>query len=139
MANNYRQFAFVLKLKNEKAAKWFEETLTKAGSEEDEDGCTKTDFDWSIGREGGFSVFFKDNGESGNVDQIADFVEEYLKKFEISGHFRMTWADFCDKHRPGEFGGGLAVITAKGQSWLSENNWVTETLGKENLEGLNED
>jgi len=143
MANNYRQFSFALQLKNVKEAIWCQKRLKKLSETEDEEGCgTKTDFDWTVYRPTATDpkinphVWFKDNGESGNVEQIADFVEEYLKKFDKQGYFAMTWADFCDKHRLGEFGGGLALVKADGQHWFQEHQWIdelTKTLTSRNV------
>jgi len=141
MANNYRQFSFALKLNNKKEATWCQKRLQKLSETEDEEGGgTKTDFSWEVYQPNPTSeshVWFKDNGESGNVEQIADFVEEYLKKFEPKGYLVMTWADFCDKHRLGEFGGGVAVVTAGYQHWFQEHQWVsklTKSLVRKNVE-----
>lgn len=134
MANNYRQFAFCLKLRNKEEADWFVKTLKEASEKEDEDGETCTDFDWDVGIEENFNVYFRDNGEFGNVEQIADFVEKYLKHFEVPGHFRISWADTCSKHRIDEFGGGFAVVTAEGTHWFNETEWLSEKISSINLE-----
>jgi hypothetical protein len=149
MANNYRQFSFALKLANKKEAVWFQKLLEKASDTEDpESGGTMADFDWTVyghvkPPEGthqelqGPHVWFRDNGEYGNVDHIADLVQMYLKKFSPQGYFTMSWADTCSKHRLGEFGGGFAVVTAKEQHWMDENSLETKhakTLTRRNLD-----
>jgi hypothetical protein len=138
MANNYRHFSFALKLANKKEAVWFQKLLEKAQkTEEPESGGTMTDFDWTVyghvaPQEGTHQelswpyVWFRDNGEYGNVDQVADLVQMYLKKFCPKGYFTMSWADTCSKHRVGEFGGGFCVVTAKEQSWFNENDFLTK-------------
>ena len=135
MANNYRQFSFALKLANKKEAVWFQKLLEKASKREDpESGGTMADFDWTVyghvkpaeGAPQETYVWFRDNGESGNIDHIADLVQIYLKKFCPKGYFTMSWADICSKHRIDEFGGGFCVVTAKKQHWLNEHEFTTK-------------
>jgi len=142
VANNYRHFSFALKLANKKEAVWFQKRLEKAAKtpEEDEWG-SMADFDWIVYPVNAEDknlphVWFRDNGEYGNVEQVANYVQEYLKKFCHKGYFTMSWADTCSKHRLGEFGGGFVVVTAKEQHWMNESAWVTKhTKG---LESRNE-
>jgi hypothetical protein len=132
MANNYRQFSFALKLANKKEAAWCQKTLKKLSETDDgEGGETTTDYDWSVypTKEEPKAlphIWFRDNGEYGNVEQIANFVEKYLKKFQPNGYFTMTWSDTCSKHRIGEFGGGLAVVKARETHWFQDHQWIDE-------------
>lgn len=140
MANNYRQFSFSLKLNDTKESKWFQTQLQRASKKEDSDGIPLTCFDWTVypnesSKESDPHVWFRDNGESGDVEQIAGFVEKYLKKFKPNGYFEMTWADTCSKQRIGEFGGGIAVVTAETTHWFNDHQWVTRLT--ENLERRN--
>ena len=138
MANSYRQFSFALKLKDKTEASWFRKLLSKAARTEDlESGGTLHDFEATVvvpnhsKDETIPHVWFQDNGEYGNVEQIATIVETYLKKFRPRGYFIMTWADTCSKHRLGEFGGGTAVVTSKKTHWFSESEFVKQvTKGK---------
>lgn len=136
MANNYRSFSFALKLNNKTEAKWFQKLLEKAQKTETKDGGFGTDFDWTVFGldvpKGMLAtqelqrphVWFRDGGEYGNVEQIADFVGKYLKKFFPKGYFLMEWADTCSKHRLGEFGGGVCVVTATEQYWFNSKQWA---------------
>lgn len=138
MSNNYRQFSFALKLGSAKEASWFRTRLLKAMSAEDSDGGSGHDFDATVENKESDSrhVWFRDNGEYGNVEQIADIVQEYLKKFDKKGYFTMSWADTCSKHRLGEFGGGFCVVTAKAQHWFNEHEFLTKRT--KGLESRNE-
>lgn len=142
MSNNYRQFSLSLKLANKKEAVWFQKLLEKAQKTEEPDGCgTMTDFDWSVyptkeEPKTNPHVWFRDNGEYGNVEQVADLVQMYLKKFCPKGYFTMSWADVCSKHRINEFGGGFCVVTAKEQHWFNENEFITKNT--KGLESRNE-
>ena len=70
------------------------------------------DFTYVIHNEQGpVGVWFYDGGGS-DLNQIASFVQSYLKKFCPETTFAIQWADTCDKPRAGEFGGGVVYITA---------------------------
>jgi len=136
MADNYRQFSFSLKLNNKKEVAWFQKILSKAQETDDEWG-TCADFDWSTDSAEPLHIWFRDNGGSGNVEQIAKFVEKYFKKFQPNGYFVVTWADTCSKQRTDEFGGGIAVVKATGTAWFQEGPWVrkqTKGLEQRNTE-----
>lgn len=147
MANNYRQFSFALKLNNKKEAVWCQKRLKKLSETEGEDGYgSMTDFEWTVyghlkAGEGPRAelpipyIWFHDNGESGDVDQIAIFVGEYLSKFSPKGFLLMTWADICSKPRLDEFGGGFAVVTAEKTHWFDEHKWAEKLT--EGLESRN--
>lgn len=128
MSNNYRNFSFALKLNDEPEVSWFRSRLIMAMNEEDNDGNPGHDFDATVYPEGDNKdkyVWFRDNGEGGNLEQIADIVQEYLKQFNKKGYLVITWADYCDKHRLDEFGGGVALVTAKKTHWFNESKWIT--------------
>jgi hypothetical protein len=51
--------------------------------------------------------------EGGNVNHVGHLVRKYLEKFHPDRVWTLTWAETCDKMRPGEFSGGFMVVTAK--------------------------
>lgn len=57
------------------------------------------------------SAFFYTE-ESGNIDHVAIVVQGFIRKFCPKGVWSMEWADYCNRARPGEFGGGIVVVTA---------------------------
>lgn len=146
MANNYRQFSFALKLQHHGEAEWCQKELDLLKITEDEDGNLMTDYDWTVFGLTGMKtlgdiiqppyVWFRDSGESGNVEQIADFVQSYLKKFCPKGYFHMSWADTCSKPRVDEFGGGFCIVTAPKIIWFNESEWVTKNTKKLELRNL---
>jgi hypothetical protein len=120
MANNYLQFSEVLKLKNATQVKWAYAYLTKpARDESDEHGLG---FDWSIDEKR--ELWLRDDGEYGDVDAVASFVQAYLVKFDPQGIFTLSWAETCSSPRAGEFGGGAFCVTAKKQEWINTLDWV---------------
>lgn len=125
MANNYRQFCFGMVLNSKEGTEWLKEELRKAAETEDpESGGTMHDFEATFYDDGVSRIIFQDNGENGNVEQIAVIVQEYLTRFNPTGYLVMEWADTCSKHRAGEFGGGTAIVTSKKTLWLDTAAWI---------------
>ena len=67
------------------------------------------DFDWKI--ENGYLWVYSE--ESGNLDNLAVFVQGFLAKFDPKGWFQIEWAATCSAPRLGSFGGGAMLVTAK--------------------------
>lgn len=56
--------------------------------------------------------------EGCELEHVAAFVQAFLKKFDPDSQgFGLQWADWCDKLRAGEFGGGAMWVTAKETRW----------------------
>lgn len=90
------------------------------------------DFGWHFNEEE--DTLFLEADEHFDLDHVLFFVQQYLKKFEPKGVFRMTWSDTCSKLRVSEFGGGWAVVTAKAyvaQSTGSAAEETAEEMAKE--------
>ena len=72
-----------------------------------------------------FEYFFKDGGiifyatEYGDPEQVAKLVEKFLKEFDTGRVWSMEFCYYCNKPRPGQFGGGAVVVTAEGSCWNS--------------------
>jgi len=72
------------------------------------------DFDWSfVGR----GIWVRSE-EGGDLEHLAAFVQSFLKKFAPTACLQVCWADWCDKLRAGEFGGGVVVI------WVDKVKWA---------------
>ncbi len=55
--------------------------------------------------------------EYGDLDQVAELVQQFLRRFRPSQSWAMCYAATCSKPRVGEFGGGAVIITAKRIVW----------------------
>lgn len=136
MANYYRQFAFALRIEGMEQKSWLQAKINQRKAEEDPDtGSDMAYFDFHFSSDNDY-IMFKDDGEGGNVEHIAEIVQEFLKHFKIKKYFLMSWADICDKHRIDGFHGGSAIVTAKKTIWFNEEQWIREntknlTLGNE--------
>lgn len=52
--------------------------------------------------------------EWGNLDALGEIAHEVLAFCEDDTVLTLTWCDYCDKLRPGEFGGGWMVMSREG-------------------------
>ncbi len=66
--------------------------------------------------------------EFGSPETAADFIQEFLAAFRPAEGIFFEWAHTATKMRPGEFGGGAAVITAAEIRWLDVNGWAQAAL-----------
>lgn len=154
MANNYLQFSEVLTLKNPKEAEWVKRRLglfKRVGESDDPESHPEysdyekmvkqyvnhgddpvIEFDWNIEqrRADGRFLLYIFSEESGNIDQAAIFVQEFLLNFTPDKCFYISWAETCSRPRAGEFGGGAAFITAKKIQWMNIADWCDDKRKK---------
>lgn len=131
MSNSYTQFYSEMPLKSRAEADWAEAELTKL--EESEEGVgfgyDVSEIKGKFGQPTTWEISFEDDGEGGNIDRIATFVQSYLVKFNPKGKWGMEWAHICNKAIAGEFGGGAFVASAEGIEWINTNTWMQERIG----------
>ena len=98
-------------------------------------GANEADADYWAGLEGvAFEVteageLLVISDEFGSPDAAAGFTQEFLSAFRPAEGIIFEWAHTATKMRPGEFGGGAAVITAAEIRWLDVNGWAQAALG----------
>lgn len=63
--------------------------------------------------------------ESGSVDNVAAFVQEFLRKFRPTSFWKLTWASTCSRLRVGELGGGALFVTARRVKFMNTFDWVS--------------
>lgn len=49
--------------------------------------------------------------ESADLAHVACVVQAFIRKFRPDYIFKLTWCEYCDKPRIGEFGGGWVVVS----------------------------
>lgn len=127
MANNYQQSSFQIDLRSEEEYdflstymdEWneiatnglsvalleevFERPLTHREKQLVEEG-----WGWKREREDTHVIFFCE--ENGNIDAMVELLQEFLAKFRPDEFLSFTWSYTCSKMRPGEFGGGGALV-----------------------------
>ena len=154
MANNYLQFSLLVPLKSKAELNWVAKTfaaitrLFDSPGELDEKRARDLgllgrriideqwdyfDVQWSIEPAhddayiGALWIYAE---ESGNPDQVAAVLETFLKKFRPSETIVFSWAYTCSKLRPGEFGGGAALVTVDGTKMLDARSWAEDLAAK---------
>lgn len=87
------------------------------------------DFGWNFSSDvadGNYVWLYSEDGF--NVDNLIAFVQAFLKQHYPDRFFTMQWADYCERLRVGEFGGGALVVTPTMYICKSTHNIVEEAL-----------
>lgn len=143
MANSYLEFSETMVVKGREEKEWLEEQMLSyeacipEGLDDEAEEAAIKEFcekwgveepeDWP-----GFSCEVTDTeawfhvDESGNPDNVAKLVQEYLKKFHPDSCWGMEFAYTCNKPRAGEFGGGAVFVTADAIEWVNTGYWLAE-------------
>lgn len=122
MANNYSSWAEEIGPLSEEEAEWLTNVLSaedwnEIDMEELKNGFGLVlpeyliywpGFEWSI--ENG--NLWMGSHEEFDLDNLIAIFQAFLKKFRPDEVIAIHWAYACSKLRPGEFGGGVAVIAA---------------------------
>ena len=89
------------------------------------------DFEWDIeNRKKNSALLCIFSEESGNLENAALFIQQFLRKFRPDGYVSLTWAATCSKMRAGEFGGGAAFITAENIEFMDSYSWVDKQIAE---------
>jgi hypothetical protein len=153
MADNFLQFALSFQLNAEAEEAWCADTLEaltefldattgqkklmkklgELGRRAVDEDWGYLGFDWSVEQPrtpDAHAKLYLYAEQSGDPDQVAAVLEEYLKKFNPTGVITFSWATTCSKMRIGEFSGGAAVVTATGTKFLYAQSWAEEEAQK---------
>ena len=116
MANNYLQFSIMLPLPEsegaQEAVKAFYDEFQKQrdeaeGSGDPDDWDEKYDLQSELSD--GKVWIYAD--ETGSLEAVVEFIQEYLEHFQIDGGVYFSWAETCSKPRVNEFAGGAFLVT----------------------------
>jgi hypothetical protein len=66
--------------------------------------------------------------ESAHMEQLADYVQAVLEKFDLPDKVGWAWAETCSKPRLDEFGGGAVVVTKDQQYWTTTWDFLRGAL-----------
>jgi hypothetical protein len=135
MANYYLGFSAMLLTQNNDELEWCRSKLREYQDSDPGDEDWKGDFSFRVEtkeKDGQDGIWFYTE-ENGEPSHVADFVQEFLKRFDRPDVWVMEWSNWCEKPRLDAYGGGAVVVTKDGQEWLSTSLWVdlmTEKLQK---------
>lgn len=136
MANNYLQFSEEITSLTEDEWKWWEAKLEEiaALSELDEPteeqeylGFLASQFRLQFRLEGQNELWIVGE-ESGDIELIADVVQEFLKAHRPDGYWTATWACTCSKMRIGEFSGGGVFVSAEDIQFFNPHAQINEAI-----------
>lgn len=63
-------------------------------------------------------------GEGGGLNAALAFTQHLLAKFDPQGYAAIEWGHDCSKPRCDAFGGGAAIVTAKGIKHHHTGDWL---------------
>ena len=156
MADNYLQFSEVLPALTDEENAWLREQLQYVyvvGDREYSENDLPADFAPEQVTWEGFRVFRSRNSpddefldfefsfdkgddgsrdlrlyatESGNPDQVAYVVQQFLRRFRPDQCWSLTYAESCSKPRISEFGGGAVFVTADRVEFFGSHDFVQQ-------------
>lgn len=125
MADYFTVFSVEMKLQTPAEKNWCRKRLEKLSEQEDPDtGSPKIDCLWSFTEQG--DLWFRSEDGHANIDQIAKFVQAFLKKFHPDKWWYLEWSNWCSRMRLDGFGGGAILVTAQKIEGLNSYDWVME-------------
>jgi len=75
---------------------------------------------------GQYAWFFSDKAKQGDIAQVAETVQEFIKHHRNKSSFSLTWADYAENLHPGQFDGGAIFVTAEEIKVFHAGEWVRE-------------
>ena len=121
MANNYEEFSEVLEIP------WgYDGNIVREALKEhlEDNGDEEAAFTFELNDKG---LWIYSEG-FGDPYKAADFASRVMKKFKMKGHFAIRYCFRCDRPKPGEFGGGIMIITVDGVKALNINDYYVNEI-----------
>ena len=130
---NFIQFSQVITQLTDEEVRWLmryiehrHRGLDIEGNERDyDDDGVYPDFGFKILQSeewGQYAWFYAQ--ENGNIAQVAETVQDFLKTTRPKSSFSMTWAEYADKLRPEQFDGGAVFVTKDDIKTFHAGEWV---------------
>jgi len=97
------------------------------------------DFGWQISENESITISLAQGSESrlpkqtlwlyseanANINHVALLIQAFFRRFRPHAFFSLSWAEYCDKLRPGEFGGGVLVVTVTKIKYTNNGLWLS--------------
>jgi hypothetical protein len=127
------QFSEIIPDLSEAEVAWFMKYIEHRHRKLDIDG-NEHEFDDDGYPDFGFKIMVDDDGTSawffaakhGNVSQVAETVQEFLRVHRPNSFFSMTWSESNTILKPGEFDGGAVFVTAEEIEMFHGVEWARE-------------
>lgn len=129
MADNYLQFSFEIETTQEQR-EWMDKRMVSMFDTPilDDDGNELfSDYydsgrSWQLEHYNTSTVIYAE--ECGNTEHLVDFLQMYIREWNIDEPIGVEWAMTCSKMRPNEFGGGACVVWKDHVQWLGTSDWI---------------
>ena len=142
MANNYLQFSVSIPLRSVEEDAWCDSRLRELDAQAGDSDTEKlspdiknvpsSDYDCFVS----FQYTVEKNNlwlyaeESGDPDELARFIQAFLRKFRKDEAIWFSWSYTCSKMRENEFGGGAVIVTAKRSYFNSPGDFISKQSKK---------
>jgi len=128
MANNYLQFSTAINELTDDEMGWWKTKIVEVDNWDCEldNGPLGIQFSLNEQRK---EVWFCSE-ESGNMEFLANVVQEFLEAHRPNYYFTVTWACTCSKPRLDEFSGGGVLVTASDVKWFDPNDMIYAEIQK---------
>jgi len=129
MADNYLQLSTSIENITPEEKKWIDDNIEKFSQQNDapdDDGCDYSTFQWDWEGDGSYLWIYGE--EYAEVDNVADFMQAFLKENRPESSLYFSWAETCSKLRIDNFHGGAYFITAKEQKFVSSFAFISKEL-----------
>jgi hypothetical protein len=73
------------------------------------------------------------HSEYGGVDAVCAFIQHLLHRFDPEGCTALEWSNDCSRRRVDAYGGGAAIVTAKGIKSITTREWLQRQLARLNI------
>lgn len=122
MANYYTQYSFEIENITPEEREWVNERLAWDIDVEDYPVYPTCRFEDEAGDS--CSLWIHDDTGGGELDALAEMLQEFLVKFRPDQYITFSWADTCSKPRIDSFGGGAVFITNDDIRWMNTYDWM---------------
>lgn len=125
MADYYTHFSFEIPKLHKGETEWLKAEIKRRQEIIDENDFPLFDAEYSFDPDG---TLWLHDSEGCNLDNLALFVQEFIKQFRPKAIFGFEWSNDCSKPRLDAYGGGAVVITASHIYWINTSSWISKTI-----------
>ena len=124
MADYYAHFSFEIPKLRKSEVEWLKAEIERRSKTLDENDFPLFDAEYRLEDQ----ALWLHDSEGCNLDNLALFIQEFIKQFRPKAIFGFEWSNDCSKPRLDAYGGGAVVITNKSIRWVNTSTWVSKTI-----------
>jgi len=124
VADYYAHFSFEIPKLRKSEVEWLKAEIERRSKTLDENDFPLFDAEYRLEDQ----ALWLHDSEGCNLDNLALFIQEFIKQFRPKAIFGFEWSNDCSKPRLDAYGGGAVVITNKSIRWVNTSTWVSKTI-----------